>query len=92
MPALAVPIAECQIQAATALHGLLTGWTAIDAALAQLVERLAAFELKSALIKVASVNQLYENVYAVVRMAEHIAPTLNDSDPLVGANAARLRN
>ena len=39
-----------------------------------------AFGLKAALLKVAALNQLYgTNVYAVVRMAQHVVSTMENT-------------
>ena len=74
---LTVPLAPEQIAAASRLHDQFPEWNAIDQALLALRERFPHFGLKSALLKVAALNQLYgTNVYAVVRMAQHVVSTM----------------
>jgi hypothetical protein len=78
---LAIPLRQEQINAANRLHSHLTYWAATDKALSALGAQFPAFDLESALLKVAAINQLYgTNLYAVVRMAEHIAAVISACD------------
>jgi len=62
-----------QLTAAKRLYGRLPQWHATNRALEALGQRFPDFGIESALLKVAAVNQLYgTNVYAIVRMAEHV--------------------
>lgn len=81
MTPLAVTLAESQVRSATALHTLLVGWATVDRALISLRERFPKFDREASLLKGAAVNQLYgTNVYALTRMAEHVATVLDGVD------------
>ncbi len=76
---LAVPLTMTQIEAANRLHRKLIQWRVTDRALHTLQEDLPGFEIEATLLKVVSVNQLYgTNVYAVVRMAQHVTEVMQD--------------
>ena len=77
---LAVPLTMSQIEAANRLHGELLQWKATDKALHALKERFPEFDMDASLLKVVAINQLYgTNVYAVVRMAEHVSEVMCQS-------------
>jgi hypothetical protein len=81
MPTLIVPLHQTQIDAAQRLYNQLRSWRATNTALHELRGALPGFDLSASLIKVAAINQLYgTQVYAVVRMAEHISAVLNAPD------------
>ncbi len=74
---LAVPLLPAQIDAAISLQSRMPLWRETNRAFQVLRERVPGFELYAALVKVATVNQLYStNVYAVARMAEHVAAVM----------------
>jgi len=76
---LAVPLSIAQIEAANRLHGKLLQWQVTDRALHTLQENLPGFDIEATLLKVVAVNQLYgTNVYAVVRMAQHVTEVMQD--------------
>src|SRR6266849_11219323 len=76
---LAVPLSTAQIEAANRLHGKLLQWQVTDRALHTLQENLPGFDIEATLLKVVAVNQLYgTNVYAVVRMAQHVVDVMLD--------------
>ena len=82
---LAVPLTQSQVSAANHLHSRLSQWGHTDQALGELARRFPGFDVSSALLKVAAVNQLYgTNVYAVARMAEHIAKVLAEEEASIG--------
>src|SRR5690349_6766320 len=74
---LVVPLSMSQIDAANRLHRQLSQWQVTDDALRALKDRFPGFAIDATLLKVVAVNQLYgTNVYAVVRMAQHIAEVM----------------
>lgn len=74
---LAVPLSMSQIEAANRLHRQLSEWKITDSALHALYVRFPGFDAESNLLKVAAVNQLYNtNVFAVVRMAQHVTEVM----------------
>ncbi len=76
---LAVPLTMTQIETANRLHGKLIQWQVTDQALHTLQENLPGFDIEATLLKVVAVNQLYgTNVYAVVRMAQHVTEVMQD--------------
>ena len=77
---LAIPLTMAQIEAANRLHGKLLQWQVTDRALHALEENLPGFAIEATLLKVVAVNQLYgTNVYAVVRMAQHVTEVMQDA-------------
>lgn len=83
---LRVPLTSEQVNAATRIHDRLASWKATDAALDDLARSMPGFSLGECLVKASAINQLYgTNVYALGRMAEHLARVLSDpqSDDLV---------
>lgn len=79
---LAIPLFQSQIMAASNLRGRMH-WLAIDRALYALSGQFPGFDLEVALLKVAAINQLYgTNVFATVRMAQHIVSVMAYSDDL----------
>jgi len=78
---LAIPLPIEKIDAANQLHRRLKQWRLSDEALRLLAGRCPGFSPEACLLKVASVNQLYgTNVYATMRMAEHVASVLAGAD------------
>jgi len=78
---LAAPLTDRQIASAVLLHDQLGGWNATDKALALVAARFPEIDYEATLIKVATVNQLYgTNLYAVHRMAAHLADTLSQTN------------
>jgi hypothetical protein len=77
---LAVPLSISQIEAANWLHRQLSHWQVTDNALHALhalQERFPEFDIDATLLKVVAINQLYgTKVYAVVKMAQHIAEVM----------------
>src|SRR5436853_7873175 len=84
---LAVQLAMTQIEAANRLHGKLLQWQVTDRALHTLQENLPGFDIEATLLKVVAVNQLYgTNVYAVVRMAQHVTEVMQDAEGMEDAD------
>jgi hypothetical protein len=78
---LVVPLLVSQIEAANKLHSRLLQWQITDQALQSLHARFPGFGIEATLLKVVSVNQLYgTNVYAVMRMAQHITKVMLDAN------------
>jgi hypothetical protein len=72
-----IPLFPSQLIAASHLYARLPQWHATNRALEALGKRFPDFGTESALLKVAAVNQLYgTNVYAAVRMAEHVCTVM----------------
>jgi len=79
MPELAVPLRPEQLLAAQAVLGHVAGLSANGAALAELDRRFPGFDPVAALLKTAVLNQLLStNVWAIRRMAAHIADVMQD--------------
>ena len=84
---LAVPLSMSQVEAANRLHGKLLQWQITDRALQALHVNLPGFDIEATLLKVAAVNQLYgTNVYAVMRMAQHITKIMLVADKMEDAD------
>lgn len=84
--ALRVTLTSAQVSAATRIHGRLPSWKATDDALDGLARSMPGFSFGECLVKATAINQLYgTNVYALGRMAEHVAQVLAEgqSDDLV---------
>ncbi len=80
MTELAHPLLQSQVEAARKLRNRLGHWLAVDAALSALQKQFPGFDLEATLLKAAAINQFYgTNLYAVVRMAEHIAAEMATS-------------
>jgi hypothetical protein len=81
--ALVIPVSKTQIEAAGRLYQEhLSQWRLVDSCFRLLRERVPDFSAEACLLKVAAVNELYRtNVYAVVRMAEHVQRVLADQEP-----------
>lgn len=74
---LAAPLSMEQIEVANRLHRKLHQWQVTDCALHTLQANLPEFDIEATLLKVAAINQLYgTNVYAVVRMAQHVTEVM----------------
>lgn len=79
--ALAAPLTTNQIEAAGRIRTHLGQWVLSDEALETLRQRLPRFEPSAVLLKVVAINALYgTNVYALVRMADHIGKVLMGAD------------
>src|SRR5258706_8160900 len=84
---LVVPLYMSQIEAANRLHRQLPQWQITDRALHTLQVRFPEFDAEATLLKVVAVNQLYgTNVYAVIRMAQHIAKVMPEADNMEDAD------
>lgn len=82
MSTLAVPLSQAQIDAANRLHSRLSQWMMIDNALSELGQAFPTWTAEASLLKVAAINQLYgTNLYAIVRMAEHVTWVMSSADP-----------
>jgi hypothetical protein len=78
---LAVPLPINKIEAANCLHERLEQWRLADQALRLLADHCPNFEPAACLLKVAAVNALYgTNLYAITRMAKHVAGVLAGTD------------
>ncbi len=78
---LAVPLHAAQIEAAGRLRGRLQQWQVSDAALERLADLCPSFNSEETLLKVVAINGLYgTNVYAQVRMAQHITNVVLGAD------------
>src|SRR5687768_12504828 len=76
---LAVSLTQNQIEAAGRLHQDLPQWHLSDAALKRLRETLTTFDIESSLLKTVAINSLYgTQVFAIVRMAQHITAVMLD--------------
>ncbi|HEV8113173.1 MAG TPA: hypothetical protein VGR31_10385 [Planctomycetota bacterium] len=74
------PLSREQIEVAKAVYDRAVQWQRCDRALHLLREQVPGFGAEATLLKVAAINTLYStNVYAVVRVAEHV------SDVMAGA-------
>lgn len=79
---LRVPLATAQIEAAQRIQAYSGGLSAVSRALAELRDRFPGFDPVASLLKTVVLNQLLStNVWAVVRMAEHIAAVMRDVSP-----------
>lgn len=75
---LAIPLSRSQVEAANRLHEHLKQWRQSDAALTALAQALPGFDMESTILKVVSINALYgTNVFAILRMAEHVFLVMN---------------
>lgn len=84
---LSVPLTMAQVETAKRLHGKLLQWQVTDHALHALAENLPGFAVEATLLKVAAINQLYgTNVYAVVRMAQHVTEVLQATSRMEDAD------
>jgi hypothetical protein len=86
---LAVPLPITRIEVANRLHERLEQWRLADQALGLLKERCPKFAPDACLLKVVAVNGLYgTNVYAITRMAKHVASVFSRAD--LGTAGAEL--
>jgi hypothetical protein len=77
---LAIPLESNQIAAAKLLHQRLEQWQMTDTALAALGAQFPGFAPHETLLKVTAINALYgTNVYAVPRLAKHVANVMAQS-------------
>lgn len=87
---LAVPLSISQIEAANRLHGKLLQWQVTDHALHALHVNLPGFDIEATLLKVVAINQLYgTNVYAVVRMAQHVTEVMQGANRMEDADLVK---
>jgi hypothetical protein len=78
---LAIPLSIDKIEAANHLHERLEQWRLADEALTRLADRFRDFGPEACLLKVVAVNGLYgTNLYAITRMAKHVAGVLKGID------------
>lgn len=76
---LAIPLTRRQVDAADRLHARMRQWQAADRALQAVAEQFREFDLTVSLVKVVCLNSLYgTNVYAIHRMAAHIARVMGE--------------
>jgi len=76
-----VSLSHTQFEAANRLYDELPRWELTDRSLELLAERFPGFGPEATLLKVVALNSLYgTNVYATVRMAEHIEGVMNTVD------------
>ncbi|MDB5386679.1 MAG: hypothetical protein JWM11_2325 [Planctomycetaceae bacterium] len=81
MTKLAVQLVSSQIEAAERLYQRQKPWQLSNAALYRLKDCCPGFDHEETLLKVVAINALYgTNLYALVRMAEHICKTLKGKD------------
>ena len=72
-------ILDQHIEASRMLHAMVPSWETTDRALDAVAKSFPKDDLASCLVKVVTVNSLYNtNVYAVWRMAEHVQQVLAD--------------
>jgi hypothetical protein len=77
---LAVPLFIEQISAAKRIHDRLEQWRAADRALLALRGAFPDYGADACLLKCVAVNSLYgTNVYAILRMANHVCRVMNDA-------------
>src|SRR5216683_3208459 len=87
---LAVPLSMSQIEVANRLHAKLLQWQITDQALHALHVNLPGFDIEATLLKVAAVNQLYgTNVYAVMRMAQHVTEVMQGANRMEDADLVK---
>lgn len=78
---LAVPLKQKQVDAACRLHQRLDQWRLSDAALKRLHDTLPGFDAETCLLKSIAINALYgAQVFAIVRMAEHVQEVLSQTN------------
>lgn len=81
MTQLAALLDPSQIEAAGRLYLRLEQWQLANSALKRLADCCPGFDREATLLKVVAINALYgTNLYALVRMAEHVSKTLKDKD------------
>jgi hypothetical protein len=80
---LAVPLPINKIEAANRLHERLEQWRLADEALQLLHRQCPNFDPAACLLKVVAVNGLYgTNLYAITRMAKHVADILAGTEAI----------
>jgi len=73
------PLSLSRIEAAGRIYEALVQWRISDESLRALASAFADFSPTSCVLKVVTVNSLYgTNVYATLRMADHVARVMND--------------
>lgn len=78
---LQAPLSLARLEAAGRIYEALVQWRVSDESLRALASAFDDFSATSCVLKVVTVNALYgTNVYATLRMAEHVARVMNDSD------------
>jgi hypothetical protein len=84
MSLLTVPLIQAQVDAAHRLQSHLRQWRMTDRALIALATGFPRWEPEATLLKVVAINQLYgTNLYAVNRMAEHVATVMATAEPAI---------
>ena len=79
MDQLAEPLRPDQIAAAQRLFARMPGWQLAERTLDEIARRFPEFDDVACLVKVTTLNALYgTQVYAVVRMAEHVRRVMAD--------------
>src|SRR5216684_3145590 len=87
---LVVSLYISQIEAANRLHQQLPQWQITDRALHALQVRFPGFDAEATLLKVVAVNQLYgTNVYAVMRMAQHVTEVMQGANRMEDADLVK---
>lgn len=80
MMTLAYPLTTEQVACAQAIHSRLDRWRRADDALCALARQFPRFDETSTLLKVVTINSLYgTNLYAVMRMSEHIQRIMEET-------------
>src|SRR5437870_13496228 len=78
------PLSTAQIDVANGLYNRLPQWQASDRALCLLNQCCSGSNIEATLLKVAAINQLYgTQVFAVVRMAQHIQKILAEKSDVL---------
>jgi hypothetical protein len=78
---LSVPLRAAQIAAAARIFGRLVQWQRADCVLKAVDSRFPDFGPVACLLKCVAVNSLYgTNVYAIMRMAEHVEDVMKQSE------------
>src|SRR6266851_8998469 len=87
---LAVPLSMSQIETSNMLHSKLLQLQVTDQALHALHVNLPDFDIEATLLKVVAINQLYgTNVYAVVRMAQHVTEVMQGANRMEDADLVK---
>src|SRR6266550_6825574 len=78
---LSVPLGAAQIAAAARVFGRLPRWQKADCVLRAVRSKFPDFGPEACLLKCVAVNSLYgTNVYAIMRMAEHVEDVMKQSE------------
>jgi hypothetical protein len=83
---LAIPLPINKIEAANRVHERLEQWRLADQSLRLLADRCPDFKPSACLLKVVAVNGLYgTNLYAITRMAKHVAGVMAGTEAATAA-------